>query len=88
MKVIGVLAYFVIGLIQAAAMFAGFMSSLGRFFGFVLALVLGEVPILGSVMGFIGAIRAWDWPWWGAALLFIVAPIALMIWSSIAFRND
>lgn len=88
MKAIGILGYIIIGFIQTGAMFAGFMDSLGKIFGFILALILGQCPIIGGVMGIIGAVKAWEWPWWGAALLFFGIPILLLLFNAFAFRND
>ena len=79
MKVLFYMVFFGIGLVQTGAMFAGFMSQFGRIFGFILSLVLGQIPIIGGIMGIIGSTRAWDWPWWGAALLFFVAPLLCLI---------
>ena len=64
------------------------IDSLGKIYGFILALILRQCPIIGGVMGIIGAVKAWEWPWWGAALLFFGIPILLILFNAFAFRND
>lgn len=67
------------GLIQAAAIFAGFRQKFGVIIGGILSLILGEVPILGSVMGYLGATRSWGWPWWAALILVLCGPVVLIV---------
>lgn len=88
MKAIGIIGYIIIGFIQTGAMFAGFMDSLGKVFGFILALILGQCPFIGGIMGIVGAVKAWEWPWWGAALLFFGFPLLLIILINLATAND
>lgn len=40
----------------------------------VAGLVLAVIPIVGSVTAFFGAMDVWNWPWWGAALVFFAFP--------------
>jgi len=87
MKGITVIGWIIIGLLQFAAMVNGFIETLGGFFGFIGALVLGQLPIIGTIMGIIGAMKSWNWSIWQAVGLFIGAPIVLFGLNAIAFRN-
>ncbi|HGJ65653.1 TPA: hypothetical protein ENS27_09715 [bacterium] len=69
------IGWFLLGLIQFAAIVNGFMDALGGFFGFIAAFVLAEIPILGTVMGINGAMNNWGWGFLPSLLLFIGAPI-------------
>jgi len=51
----------VIGLVQFAAMYAGFVDALGPL-GVVLALVIAEVPLVGTAFGVYGAVGHWEIP--------------------------
>lgn len=72
MQAIGFIVFFAIGAVQMVAIAAGVQEWLGLHWilsGF-LGLFLAGIPIVGTGLGFVGAISAWDWPWWQAALLF------------------
>lgn len=75
--------WFILGLIQFAAIVNGFIDAIGGFFGFIAAFVLAEIPILGTVMGIKGAMNNWGWGLFPALLLFIGAPILGIIFSTI-----
>lgn len=75
MGILVVLIYIGMGLVQCSAIFAGFSYSFGRFFGFILALVFGQLPILGTIMAIIGACKGWGWGI-GRALLIFIVPMA------------
>lgn len=34
-------------------------------------LLVAFLPLVGTVLGFIGAIKVWLWPWWLALLVFL-----------------
>lgn len=72
MGVLVFLIYIGFGLLQCAAIFAGFAYNFGTILGFILALILGEVPILGTVMALVGAVKGWGWSFGQALLLFII----------------
>ncbi len=48
------------------------------------ALFLAMLPIVGTVLGILGAVKAWGWGWHAAVLLF-VAPWFLLWLGSICF---
>ena len=65
---------FLIALVQMAGLIAYFHQYLG--WGLlptaVVALLLTLlVPIAATILGFLGAIHAWAWPWWLAFLVFL-----------------
>ena len=38
---------------------------------FLLSLLVAWVPLVGTTLGFFGAISVWGWPWVKAAILFL-----------------
>ncbi len=42
----------------------------GWIISFFIAAFLAYIPIVGTIVGICGAIYVWEWPWWGALLLF------------------
>lgn len=82
-----VVVLFLIGLVQFAAMLTGFQEALG-FFGLIIAFILGEVPIVGTIFGIIGAMNGWGWGFLPALALFLgvpgVALIATLLGSKVS----
>jgi hypothetical protein len=66
------IAYVVMGIVQFFAIWDGAIEGLGlnSFFGFIIALILAGIPLIGSATGMYGAVTAWDWGWLQAFLLF------------------
>jgi hypothetical protein len=54
------------------------LTGWGPFASWLIAIVMGWVPLLGTTTAIYGAIAAWNWPWYGAVTWF-TWPIALMI---------
>lgn len=75
---IGCLVYFLIGIVQIVAIFAGFKAWWGwnTFFAALGAIFVGEIPILGTILGIMGAIKGWGWSTFSAIMLFCW-PLAL-----------
>ncbi len=44
----------------------------------LIAIVMGWMPLLGSASAIYGAIAAWKWPWYGAVTLFIWPSILII----------
>jgi hypothetical protein len=67
-----IVGFLVVGLIQLAAIVEGLNSWVGlpTIISIVLAFFLAYTPILGAVLGIIGATSFWGWSWYWAALLF------------------
>jgi len=65
---------FLIALVQMAGLIAYFHQYLdwGLLPTAVVALLLTMlVPIAATILGFMGAVYAWAWPWWLAFLVFL-----------------
>lgn len=76
MKAFGQIAYFLVGLVQFFAVWAGITyflgidSFIGNAFAFVLTLFVTYIPILGSAIGVYGATHVWDWSLMKSLVLF------------------
>jgi hypothetical protein len=72
MGALGAIIYFGLGLLQLAAIMAGLGDWLGLHWIIAgpLALFLAYLPLVGSILGLLGAVHVWDWAWWQAGLLF------------------
>ncbi len=76
--------YLGLGLFQIAGVTAGIEYWLGIhwFFAGIIAVLIAWSPIVGTVLGMVGAHYAWGWSWLSAFLLFwgpliVIAGIAL-----------
>jgi hypothetical protein len=80
LRIIGFIGYLLVGLLQIAATIEGLNSWVGipTILAVPIALFLGYLPVIGSVVGMVGAIQFWGWQWYWAALLFFW-PIVLLI---------
>lgn len=82
MAAFGVVAYIVVGFAQLFAIQDWFIYSLGwgSFFSFIAALFVTYIPVLGSVLGVIGAHDYWGWSWIASLLLFFwYVPATILI---------
>jgi hypothetical protein len=72
MQAIFSIAYLLIGLAQLFAIQDWFVRSMdwGGFFSFIAALFVTYIPLVGSVLGVLGAHDAWGWSWIASLLLF------------------
>ena len=86
MKIIIIIGNIIIGLVQFAAMLNGLNDKLGKFFGTIVSLILGQIPIVGTILGIRGAIVYWGWEVWQAILLFI-GPVVLIFILGLAKKN-
>jgi uncharacterized membrane protein YhaH (DUF805 family) len=77
-----IIAYIGIGFAQFFAVQDWFAVSWGweGFFGAIAALFVTYIPILGSVLGVLGAHDVWHWSWISSLLLFFwYVPLALVV---------
>jgi hypothetical protein len=67
-----VIGYIGLGIVQWFAMVDGIAhwTGMSTFFAGVVSFFLAGIPLLGTILGFIGAIEVWGWAWWQAGLLF------------------
>jgi hypothetical protein len=71
MQVFFGIAYIAIGFAQLFAIIKFFEQTLDwGFFDVILALFVTYIPILGSVLGVLGAMDGWHWSIWQASALF------------------
>ena len=82
MRIIGFVVFFGMGIFQMAAIIAGFNVWLGWnwFLSLVIALFITYIPLVGQIVGIMGAVKGWGWEWWQAALLFfggLLAPLVI-----------
>jgi hypothetical protein len=75
MRPFAFIGFIILGLIQMAAMLNGLNDKLGKFFGFIVSLILGEIPIVGTILGIRGAVINWNWSIPLAIGLFVGAPV-------------
>lgn len=84
MQIIGFIIYIVIGLFQLAAVMGGLEAWWGfnGFFSFIIAFFVAYIPVLGSVVGIAGAMKAWHWEWWQAGGLFFGGLVLTIIFAT------
>ncbi|BDQ34816.1 hypothetical protein [Pseudodesulfovibrio portus] len=82
------IAYFVLGIFQLAAVYAGLDQWLGWHFIIQgpLALFLAYTPVVGTIVGFFGAMKGWGWSFIQAGLLFF-GSFGLMILFAFFMRE-
>lgn len=76
------IAYFVIGLVQLAAIAAGidYGMGIGGILSFIVAGFLTYIPVVGSLLGVYGAYHEWHWGFWQAtALFFWYVPVIILM---------
>jgi hypothetical protein len=88
MKVLLYVGYLGLGLLQIAAFAAGLEVWLGIpvGLGFVIAFFIGPIPVVGTVLGMVGAHSAWGWSWLAAFILFfgpLIAGFGLAVLASV-----
>jgi hypothetical protein len=78
MRRAGVTLFLILGLWQIVAIFAGLHSwlELHVILAAPTACFLGAFPVIGAAFAAYGAMQAWDWPWFVAALAFF-GPVAI-----------
>jgi hypothetical protein len=77
---VAILGYLLVGLIQLAAIIEGLNSWIGlpTILAIPFAFFLAYIPIVGAVLGMVGAVSFWGWSWYWAGLLFFW-PIVLLV---------
>jgi hypothetical protein len=58
------------------------------FTSWLIAILVGWMPLIGTVTGIYGAISAWNWPWYGAVTLFAWPIILVMALIGIAVAQS
>lgn len=80
MQIVGVIGYILLGLFQLAAIMAGLEEWLGLhwIFAIMLASFIAYIPLLGTIVGVMGAMEAWHWDLWQSIGLFF-GPLILIV---------
>ena len=84
-------AYCIIGIVQLFAIMDGvhYVSGIGGFFCFIIALFTTYIPLLGAGLGAYGAVNVWDWSWLLAGLLFFwFVPVGILLAIFNPFNPD
>lgn len=82
--------WILLGIIQIYACFSLFdFLELNFFFAIIIAFAVGWMPIIGSTLAVIGAVKLWDWNVINAILFFFVAiPASFILPVLVAFLED
>lgn len=63
----------------------------GTIFATLIAMTLGYIPVLGSLVGYYGAVYAWGWDWYWALVVFLwylpVAAAVILVKLFFMYRN-
>lgn len=84
------IGFFLMGAVQLFATWDFLTGYWGwpSFFAGIAGFILAGIPLVGSVCGFIGALKVWHWEWWQAGLLFFWWPaLALLSGAAEFFAN-
>lgn len=77
--------YFALTAVQFFAIIAGLESWVGLHWliAVPLSLVVATIPLIGTIVGVMGAVVGWEWLWWQAALLFFGPFLAMVALASV-----
>jgi hypothetical protein len=80
MQFVLMIGYLLLGLFQLAAVMAGLVDWVGLhwLFAALVAMFIAYIPVVGTVLGIVGAVTAWDWHWLMATALF-AGPFLVML---------
>ena len=81
--------WILLGIIQIYACFSLFdFLELNFFFAIIIAFIVGWIPIVGSILAIIGAVKVWEWNIINAILLlFIASHVCLYLIGGIVSAN-
>jgi hypothetical protein len=80
MQFVLMIGYLVLGLFQLAAVMAGLVDWIGLHWllAALVAMFIAYIPVVGTVLGIVGAVTAWNWHWLMATALF-AGPFLVML---------
>ena len=89
MKAIAFIGYVLLGLFQTIAVIAGLEGWTGLHWIITVpfAVYIAYIPVVGTVIGMIGAVNAWHWSWLHAGGLFIGPFVVILFITLITFRR-
>lgn len=94
MKKIAICLFVVVAsLVEITQLYASFslfdFLGLNLYFAIIIAFAVGWMPIIGSTLAVIGAVKLWDWNVINAILFFFVAiPASFILPVLVAFLED
>ncbi|MCH7307831.1 hypothetical protein MMO38_06710 [Acinetobacter sp. NIPH 1852] len=79
MKALGFIAYWVLAITQFLGIYTYFsnVQDWNGFVSVIIALILGGIPILGTIFGVLGATQGWGWG--------LIPALCLYLWPFIIF---
>lgn len=80
------LGYFILGIFQLAAIMAGLEDWIGLHWliAIPLAMIIAYIPVIGTIVGVVGAVTAWHWSWVQVGGLFFGPLIVLIFFALIS----
>ena len=89
MRTIAYIGFVILGIAQFVAIYNGFEQWLGLHWIITLplAFILGQLPLVGTVVGMFGAVEAWGWSWLQSFLLFFGPFLLLSILYAISGKK-
>lgn len=94
MRAVLQLVYFLIGLVQLFAVWAGVEHAMGaesffaKLIAFFITLFVTYIPLVGSLIGVYGAVNVWDWTLSKSLILFFWYVPVLLLFTGYAFFAD
>lgn len=74
--------YVFISAVNYLAILPWMRAELGRDVGTVATVVLSLFPLVGNVLGLMGSMEFWDWPFIRSFVIFIILPIIVYVASA------
>lgn len=67
------IVYFITSVMQFFATYSYFSTvhDMNGFISFILAIITCWIPLLGTILGVLGAHDGWGWSWFASIMLFI-----------------
>ena len=89
LSALGCIVYAVMGIIQIAATVTGFKAWWGwnDFFAILGAVFVGYLPVIGTIMGIMGAVKGWHWQPL-LAILFFCWPVILYVFITMGGKKS
>lgn len=77
--------YLGLGIMQIIATVDGvsYFTGLNRLLCWVLSIFVGWIPLLGTITGVYGAVKAWGWSLTGALALFVGPLVVIMLLTAL-----
>src|SRR5262245_49546442 len=82
--------FLVVGCVQLAASTAGLKAwlEISSTLAFFLSLFVAWTPLIGTLLGFLGAVGVWGWPWLKAGIFFFGSLAVVLTLGGLAYREE